>query len=300
MPLNKLLTIPGKGSERDTPELTRLPLVNDSRKRRLRHALTLICRDEFTKDGSVPNKSIINATDRKMKYGWRGPILVVAQSISRASDPPYEDVTLHDFRDIIDYFLTYNGGPTSQMRVQIVKKTQAIRIHCPAHMVASKVAKFSIEKINTIHPVYSNRPLIDSITSKINLPLCILRIPPDLKWSSKKEDFVNHTAACLALDGSDPESHFDNWYKEGGDALVARADSHHLLPEHLEVLADFCETKVYLLLADAMNTPNYLENINSVFMEHVTEEKFTLYWETYRRKKAISDPRWRNVSSPYY
>ncbi|MCJ1381009.1 hypothetical protein MMC17_004118 [Xylographa soralifera] len=298
----KLLHLPEKQSEVFRPESVRLPQLNASRKRPLRHPVILMCRNEFTTDGSVPNKSIITATNGKMKYGWCGPILAVALGTDRTlEDPPYEDISLHDFRDIVDYFLAYNGTPTSTVRVQMLGKTQAVRIHCPAHMVTSGIEKFSVENINTIHPVYSMKPHVMCITSLIKLPLYLIRALPDAKWSSKKEDYVNHTAACLDYDFDKPtlNAHEKGWYEEGGDALVARADYQDLLPEHLEALADFCETKIIVQLIEAVNTPDYSDTVKSILAEQVTEEKFKLYWETYQRKMAISDPRWGSISSPY-
>ncbi|MCJ1405925.1 hypothetical protein MMC11_009159, partial [Xylographa trunciseda] len=302
MPLEKLFNLPGKRTENLAPESDLLPLLNDRRKRRLRHALKLMYRDEFTKDGSMPNKSIIKSTNGKMKYGWCGPIIAVAQGINRTSDPPYEDITLHDFRDIVDYFLTYDGTSRSVSRAIIVKKVQAIRINCPAHIAATGEPKFLVEEIDTSHPVFTMQPDFDSITWNIKLPLLLFPCPPNKKWFSEKATYCNFTAACVELSCSEDLESLKNWQVIGGDALVVRCDCKDLLLEHLEVLADFCETKIHRIMTDALDalpSTTYSHILKDVFADHATMEKFKIYWETYRRKKAISDERWRGLFSPY-
>ncbi|MCJ1282043.1 hypothetical protein MMC26_001366 [Xylographa opegraphella] len=116
MELKKLLHLPGEQSETTASDLVKLNRINLSRQRPLRHNITLMCRDDFFKDGSIPNKSIIGSTKGMMKYDWRGPILAVAQEVNSMPEPPYDDLTLHDFRDIVDYFLTYDGTRTAPKR----------------------------------------------------------------------------------------------------------------------------------------------------------------------------------------
>ncbi|MCJ1294750.1 hypothetical protein MMC34_006308 [Xylographa carneopallida] len=252
-------------------------------------------------DGSVPNEAVVRLTNRKLKYDWCGPIIITAQTKIGISDNyPYEDVSLHDFRDIVDYFLSFDGTSTSTMMMQVSTKSRAVRIRCQAHMIASKAPKFSVENTNNIFLPYSWKPTECCVTLMIKLPLYLAHIPPDVKWGSKVEELINHTAACLELGQIFSEARRQRWYQDGGDAIVARADSRDLLPEHLEVLADFCEVEIVGLLTKAASNPSVMNTLKSVCTEHVTEKKFKLYWEKYQTKMSLSDPRWSSIPSPYY
>ena len=80
------------------------------RGREHRHRLVLWYHDFLVRDGSLPNRSIVAVTRGKVDEVMRGPVVFIAEAELEASEPEeVEDVTMHDFQDVVDYLLWYNG-----------------------------------------------------------------------------------------------------------------------------------------------------------------------------------------------
>jgi hypothetical protein len=77
----------------------------------LSDAIELTSRDAYLIDGSKPNRavysSVSSASIGSIAGDWRGPIVVLlAQGISIDPDT-YKDISLNDFRRIMDYFVAF-------------------------------------------------------------------------------------------------------------------------------------------------------------------------------------------------
>lgn len=81
---------------------------NVIRRRDLGHMLGVWHRDTFLFDGSRSNESIIASvgTSAPITHNWRGPC--VALQCGRGTYGFNQDITLADFRHLIDYFVSYN------------------------------------------------------------------------------------------------------------------------------------------------------------------------------------------------
>ena len=111
---------------------------NELRNRQFQHVTQFVSRDAFLTDGSVKNRSLSKAIGGTLPYDWRGPIVALARKGKAANLTSYDDVTMHDFRDIVDFFSHYDGtlnrnSNIRKMRV-VVGKTKGVRINCPGHM----------------------------------------------------------------------------------------------------------------------------------------------------------------------
>lgn len=92
----------------------RLIQHNVLRDRDLDHTLEILYRDTVLVDGSRPNKSVIEVTKGKPPHEWKGPIVALRKE-GGAINPRrlineqrfYNDITLEDFRHVVDYFQNY-------------------------------------------------------------------------------------------------------------------------------------------------------------------------------------------------
>lgn len=74
---------------------------NPVRRRDTQHMLEIL----YVEDVNLPENQAVTATAGRTFRTWRGPVLVLAmtRSTGAAVDPgTYTDVTLHDFRDVVD------------------------------------------------------------------------------------------------------------------------------------------------------------------------------------------------------
>lgn len=287
----------------DKPTINRhIMRQNDHRKRFLQHCIHLFWRDNFTYDGSLLNQSVVLAAGGNAAYSWRGPIIAIAKS-GMADDPPcFDDITLHDFRDVVDFFLSY-GGSKSDANVKFLVEGTAkgVRVNCPGDMSDASSQRFQAVEVDTHHEVFGKNMRHDpDIPRMVGLPICILRYPPAKEWSADTAKVQNDAITYLQLTVDDcwdsmwtPEI----WIREGS-ALVVRSQAEDILPEHLEVLCDFCENKIWLICKDAVENGD-LERGERLVRKAATKKSFLAYYESYRSRKAISDERWRHLVSPY-
>ena len=98
--------------EVDCPETSRrLILRNPRLDRALSDVIELTSRDAFLIDGSKPNQAVYASASAgcigSVPGDWRGPIVVLRGQGLSIGPNTYTDVTLDDFRHLMDYFIRY-------------------------------------------------------------------------------------------------------------------------------------------------------------------------------------------------
>ena len=61
---------------------------------------------------------------------------------------------MHDFRDLIDHFSTYDAGVSISGKLSTIMRVKGVRINCRGHMEALKIAKYSAVEVSTQDPVF--------------------------------------------------------------------------------------------------------------------------------------------------
>ncbi|KAH7048451.1 hypothetical protein B0J12DRAFT_574958, partial [Macrophomina phaseolina] len=84
--------------------ITRVPFQrNIPRKRDLDHTIELSFRDDILNDSSLKNLAVVEVTKGRAVHDWRGPLVFMRKKEVGFDPMSYEDITLQDFRDIVDY-----------------------------------------------------------------------------------------------------------------------------------------------------------------------------------------------------
>lgn len=288
---------------------------NELRNRPFQHVIQFVSRDAFLTDGSVKNRSLGKATGGTLPYDWRGPIIALARKGKSPTLTSYDDVTMHDFRDIVDFFSIYDGtlnrnSNIRKMRV-VVGKTKGVRINCSGHMKDFGGKEYVGVEVELGDPIFMEPSLKYDVPRMLRLPVCILRYPPEEAWSSTRSKFENpaathlqalvHGNAAITRDANG-KAQFGGppamWVHKGGSALVVRSLGEELLPEQLEVLCEFCVGEVWMACMQAERTGN-VEQGKRMIEEKITKANFLTYFDLYCSMRAKTDERWRNVPSPY-
>lgn len=95
---------------------THVPIqYNPVLKRELSDTVYVCYRDTFLVDGSKANNSVagITATKPGQYHDWRGPLIAYGKAGLGIDQTACKDLDMTDFRDVVDYFLSYNYKPTS-------------------------------------------------------------------------------------------------------------------------------------------------------------------------------------------
>ncbi|MCJ1242972.1 hypothetical protein MMC30_000168 [Trapelia coarctata] len=286
---------------------TALPPVNDLRsKRALRHKLVVHYRDHFLIDGSTPNQSIFQATKGKQKKAWNGPLVVLALKVNGTRDPPFDHVTAHDLRDLVDWFCRFDGNASSVSPLVPVIDINAVRISSPDTMRITGCQQLSPVVIKSNHPIFSQEVKMDKITMGLGPALHVYQLAR--KWESYNHINYNLPAYALDLSVSGPGYGKPSWEWEGvtgnRSALVARIDKRDLWPHHVYALARYCENEI---ARPTLRMPDW-DTIRKHLKEMCRKESFEQFWnymsamkqtEALQRNPLGYDPTWLNVPSPF-
>jgi len=143
----------------------------------------MVSRKEGQTDGSRLNKSVAKVTNGQMKIQWRGPIVFMARKGQATSQPNVpipvdqyvsesEDMTIHDFRDVVDVLSTCDRGDAAFTKMMPLRMAKAVRINCPGHMSATGQPRYVATELHTSGPAYGVSSLNCCIPFMLGLPLC--------------------------------------------------------------------------------------------------------------------------------
>ncbi|KAH8649290.1 hypothetical protein BX600DRAFT_442551 [Xylariales sp. PMI_506] len=75
----------------------------------LDHSIDILFRDTMSIDGSLPNQSIITATQGKTAFNWYGNVVAVRLEDLGQESKLTGDLTMEDLRHIVDFFTDFTG-----------------------------------------------------------------------------------------------------------------------------------------------------------------------------------------------
>jgi hypothetical protein len=251
---------------------------------------------------------------------WRGDIFVLSMATPRQAldEPQYRDITLQDFRFIIDYF-RYGDDCPRPLQVQsphnklaISNRVLGVRIKCEVEQLRSgNPNKYVSVRIPRDHYIFNDKPT--EISRTIGLPLLMNQSSPqfinksklevaELEIESEGSLFFNHEAQSLRritdLDdntwGLVPK--YFGRPERIGSVLVARADGRDINPKQVAMIVTFClGLESHILKARRKDK----EDKEKVMTDLMTMEKFHLVFNMRKKKESKKDPSWKSLKSPY-
>jgi hypothetical protein len=246
---------------------------------------------------------------------WRGDIFVLSMATPKHAldEPQYRDITLQDFRFIIDYF-RYGDEPgplqvpSPHNKLAISNRVLGVRIQCEVEKRHSGNPKTYVSvRIPRDHHIFSFKPT--QISRTIGLPLLMTQSKPHFIQRPKPEIesegplFINYEAQSLRriTDLDD-----NNWGlvpknfgrpERIGSVLVARADGRDIRPRQVAMIVAFCLALESHILKARRKDKEYKEKVMTDLM---TMEKFHLVFNINKEKWSKKDPSWKSVKSPYF
>jgi hypothetical protein len=285
---------------------------NVLRSRDIGHTIEIAFRDSFLIDGSILNQSVVRTTNGVAPHAWKGPVLALRKKGLGLDPLHYDHITMSDFRDVVDYFLTYGGeavGGTDQTKRTKVK---GVKISCEADQKVFGTKKYVSVQVPREHPVFTQATPPCPISELVELPVLVRKYPADKAWAKDKSisgtGYNNQAATFLHLN-TDPNSRLlmgwgwapMEWQNNVGSVIVVRADGKDLSPHHCEVLCTFCQFEMQPLFEDSMGAGMDPENPTSkdAVLQQMTKENFERYFTQYRASWLAEDPSWSATKSPY-
>ncbi|KAL8789956.1 MAG: hypothetical protein Q9213_000842 [Squamulea squamosa] len=273
----------------------------------------LLLHERSFTDGSKPNMSIGWITKGNFHFSWRGPMVAVLtrfdESEGNPDEPVVEDMSMVDFRDLIDFFGLYGQwlpgcddfGAFSfwwmpePLRDELQRQHQIQGVQVTGEVEHKHTGvKYQTFDIGEGHPAMAFlQPL--PVTCSLGLPLLLRRKPADEAWKEEAEASgnLNFGQHMLYLD-IDPKSR--NWGRTGahvehGTVLLMRQDCKDLHPHHVETVI------MYLIqvVDEAMKESIQGRREKGEVLELLHPSRLDWYFNKYRKQKAEKEESWKDV-----
>ncbi|CAG8949137.1 hypothetical protein HYFRA_00004759 [Hymenoscyphus fraxineus] len=222
-----------------------------------------------------PNACIRNVTNGMARYKWPGT--VVAMRIAQGTNT-YVDATATDLRVVVDCFAQL---PSNGLSGYI----QGVKINCNGEL---RDGKFPAVDVPFNHPIFAvNRG--PDIPKQIGLDVRIYRYPPNPSWTGSK--FDNQAVTFLHMDAN-PHSPYwgfasHEWQSNVGSVLLVRADRKPITPRQVEVLTEYCWTKLQPSFESSIEA-NSLSARQRVF-DRINKQGFSEFFESYKKQQMRLD-----------
>ena len=262
---------------------------NALRDRNLPNTLEVICRETFGIDGSSVNRSVIKATGVQPGHVWRGPILAMKKRGLGIDPRFFLDIDTHDYRDVVDYFISYGADRRQDYRTG---KVRGVKINCKGDQIFCDATVFAAVDVPAAHPVFYEP--IAPISRLVGMPLHTRKCPPNNLWKDRHHDSQNpyeNVPATFLHRNSDESS--GNWWgwapmrwrDNVGSVLVVRSNGQDVTVQQVEALCHFCQFKMQPLFENALGG-GLVQMSRAEVMGHLTPEGFRDYFAEMRARKV--------------
>lgn len=231
------------------------------------YPISLKFRDAFLEDGSTINKSILTSVGMSgtVPHQWCGPIVAVQATPFET----YEDITLADFRHIIDYVRSYLTTETPESVLypgpRVSSSIRGVKICCYGERVlhySDLYVSVDVPKAHAIRLSY-NKAEISPISKVLGTPIKLWKYP-DIDtwidppgWSENMTADSNQNAAFLMteIDLNNPDWGWvpPYWSTDLGNVLAVRADYEDLAADDVVMMCNFARWKLRPMFETALS-----------------------------------------------
>ncbi|TFK70049.1 hypothetical protein BDN72DRAFT_839478 [Pluteus cervinus] len=249
----------------------------------------------------------MNVTNGMTPHSWRGPIMTMRQNAHIYDHPnKYEDITLEDFRDIVDYFVMYCRGDPMDVPQEPPKKIKGVKLNCHGDMKAYDVPQFTSVDVPNEHPGFHAE--LSQLSRDLGLPLRLYKYAADPRWRSIDETSTppsrNEIAANLMVE-LDPEVPqwgtipLPKWQKDSkiNSVLLVRDDRKDLTVQQAEALCTYCESKIIPAIRGSLDNPGSMAR--SEVMQLITPAKYKEFFAWLCEERGKKDEKWKGKLSPF-
>ena len=252
-----------------TPEVSYIAR-NPRRNRDLSNVLEIHFRDNFQNDGSRFNRGIYRATGAsKMTIPhWRGPMVVMRKNGDDVyAATRYEDVTLEDYNDSVDYLSTYHDGGviTALEGFKCENTLRGVRVTCRGSQKLDGAQEFVAVDVAYKHPIWRDNDKdvhISPVSKRIGLPVRAWKMFNDWEsvpdWNGSEKPDSNRMAGSLFMELNTASPQLGQvlpyWQSGNGDVLLVDPSGKDLTLEDGKALCLFCTDKLLPMFEDRQRT----------------------------------------------
>jgi MYND finger len=295
----------------DKPSRGSLTMTKNTRRGiSLDHTIKIYIRDNFLADGSKPNKSILECTRGAVSHNWSGPCIAMRQPNTNVDPLVYVDITLADFRTVVDYFSAYADDSVEGIESPVESEDDSVagvKVNCAADRRVFGTPEYSPVAVPPDHRIFY-APRQPPISKLLGIPLLVLNYPPDQAWKDDDdipgdEDAYQNVPITFLFITVDPSDRWwgwapPKWQQDIGSVIIVREDRKTLTPLQVEAICFYCQRVAAPLFADALGMDGDQRSQEEV-MGYLTKQNFAEFFQEYRAAGLKRDPLWAQEKSPY-
>jgi len=232
------------------------------------YSISLKGREAFLKDGSAVNRSILTSvgTSGIIPHRWCGPIVAVRE---RPFDF-YEDITLADFRHVIDYVISYGTTEVqesvSHRDTRQSTRLRGVKICCYGEIKLHGSEPYVSVDVPRAHPtrLLYGEGAVSPISKLLGMPLKLWKYP-DIDtwihppgWDESMTADSNQDAAFLMMETEPGKPDWGwappYWNMYLGNVLAVRADDKDLAVDDVRMMCYFTRRKLRPMFEDALGS----------------------------------------------
>ena len=276
----------------------------------LANAINVVCRDAFSKDGSKRNRSLLGSLghSESLPFPWRGPIVCLSTfgwPHTGYGFIRHEDITLADFRHILDYFATYNDDSVYEREGQSKghDSVWGVRVNCSGEQLLHGVDEFVRVEVPSRHPAHPARKYVNSldcetssISKLVGLPIRGFRMPFEHNYDQATGEHPGMTDSNVAAMALFKEANITSdrwgfgpmlWNLALGNILLVRDDEEDLDVKEAQLLSVFCQEKVSPMFEDTWGA-GFVERTRQEVVDFITPENFEAFKREMQAKEEQS------------
>lgn len=249
------------------------------------YSVSLKFRDAFLEDGSAVNRSILTSvgTSGITPHQWRGPIVAVRETPFEF----YEDITLADFRHIIDYVISHR---TTQVREsashpegRLSTSIGGVKICCYGEIKLHSSEPYVLVDVPRAHPtrLTYGEGEVSPISKLLGMPLKLWKDPAiDVwidppGWGENMTGYDTNNAAFLMIETDPAKPGWGlvrpYWNMDFGNVLAVRLDDKDLALDDVKVMCYFAQQRLQPMFEDALGA-GYVQRTKQEVLNFITWE----------------------------
>ncbi|KAL8748020.1 MAG: hypothetical protein Q9190_000170 [Brigantiaea leucoxantha] len=249
------------------------------------------------------NTSLMNLTGNDAAHDLMGSVVAMKKVGPELLYQKYEDMTLHDFHDVIDSLKGVVDVAIPETFVNTDQKgvIKGVKVTCLGEQQYYRAKKYVSVDIPRFQYQLQLQGRSSPISSLAGFPVRGRKYPLKRDLYSDAKAYSNREIGHLFREVDPPSTAWGmthhHWDFHVGSVLLVREDEQDLTPQQAEALCAFCEEKIQPLIKEASEHNMVDETGRGSVVSAINPWAFREFYEDYRRR-MIKDQGWTGATSP--
>lgn len=256
------------------------------------YCVALVHRDAYLKDGSTTNRSILASVRAScastLSHEYRGPMIALRE----LPHEDYADITLADFRHILDYLTSYRNKHIRESvpgRLHHAPTTvRGVKICCHGEIELHGSDPFVSVDITRANRISLGRGSISPISVSLGTPIRLWK-DPDTEffydppgWEGGMTADSNYNVPFLMTETDSSKDDWGwvpmYWINEIGNVWTVREDGQDLAVKDVAMMCHFARHKLQRMFEDVMEEDSSLVSRQRA-LDFITWDNMIAHWD---------------------